>query len=128
MRKFLLLIFTIFVITVFCHTEKATAETLNMLVTAYCPCEKCCGESSDGRTSKNDDAYICDGVAADPKAIPYRTKLKIPGAGIKEVDDTGGAMRQSWRKKGIYHIDLRFSNHQDALNWGRQQLDVEILK
>ena len=96
-----------------------------MLVTAYCPCKKCCGKRANGITSIGDNAYQCDGVAADPRAIPYRTKLKLPYAGVKEVDDTGGDMRKSW-KKGIYHIDLRFKEHQDALDWGVKWLNVEI--
>lgn len=102
------------------------AKTVEMLVTAYCPCEICCGKSADGQTSLGDDAYICDGVAAAPKAIPYRTQLRIPGVGIKEVDDTGGAMRKSWRK-GVYHIDLRFPSHLEALKWGKKVLMVEVL-
>jgi len=116
----------IFIASFFLGLERTDAKTVKMLVTAYCPEKCCCGEYANGRTSKNDDAYICDGVAADPKAIPYRTKLKIPGVGIKEVDDTGGGMRQSW-KKGVYHIDLRFKDHQKALNWGKRWLKVDIL-
>lgn len=98
-----------------------------MLVTAYCPCEKCCGQyAAYGKTSKGRDAWKTFGVAADPKVLPYGKKLRIPGIGIREVDDTGGAMRQS-TKKGICHIDTRFHNHQEALNFGRQWLNVEIL-
>lgn len=117
----------VFLVAMTIFLAHAEARTVEMLVTAYCPCEICCGEDADGRTALNDDAYVCDGVAADPKAIPYRTKLKIPGVGIREVDDTGGAMRKLWRK-GIYHIDLRFSTHEEALEWGIQTLEVEILE
>ena len=125
--KTLLFLFLMLVIgaAVFC-AEEVKAKTIKMLVTAYCPCQICCGKYADGYTSKGDNAYDCDGVATDPRAIPYGTKLNIPGAGIKEVDDTGGAMRQDW-KKGIYHIDLRFKDHKDAREWGRKWLDVEIL-
>ncbi|GEM_PF-3470284 len=109
----------------------ATADlTVRMRVTAYCLCAICCGKwAEEGRrvTSIGDDAKICDGVAADPKLLPYRTKLDIPGIGIKEVDDTGGGMRQS-AKKGIYHIDVRMASHQEARKFGVQWLDVKVLK
>ncbi len=112
---------------------KADARTITMEVTAYCPCEECCGpwatlsSPNDKRvTSIGDDAAICDGVAADPAILPYRTKLWIPGVGSREVDDTGGAMRQS-AKEGIYHIDLRFPTHAEARTWGVQYLNVTLL-
>lgn len=110
---------------VFAALPDANTKTVKMLVTAYCPCKICCGKHANGETSLGDNAYVLDGVAADPKAIPYRTDLWIPGVGVKEVDDTGGAMRQSW-KKMIYHIDLRFKDHQSALNWGRRWLNVQV--
>lgn len=107
-------------------TNKPTSRTTNMKVTAYCPCEKCCGKYADGFTSTGKNAKKTIGVAADPKLLPYGTRLNIPGLGVLSVDDTGGAMRQS-AKKGIYHIDIRFPNHQEALNWGVKNLSVEIL-
>ena len=69
-----------------------------MLVTAYCPCGKCCGKYADGKTSIGRNARKILGVAADPNVLAYGTKLKIPGVGTREVDDTGGAMRQSTKK------------------------------
>ncbi|MEK7612228.1 MAG: 3D domain-containing protein [Patescibacteria group bacterium] len=104
-------------------------DTIPMTVTAYCLCEQCCGEwacETKRVTSIGDDAHICDGVAADPKLIPYRTRLWIPGVGEREVDDTGGRMRQD-AKKGIWHIDLRMESHEAARAWGIQKLDVTIL-
>jgi len=99
---------------------------IKMKVTAYCPCKKCCGIYADGKTSTNRDAWNSLGVAADPKLLPYGTKLKIPGVGIREVDDTGGAMRRS-AEKGIYHIDVRFHDHEEAKKFGVKWLDVTVL-
>lgn len=96
------------------------------LVTAYCPCRKCCGRDANGVTSTGRNAFRYQGVAADPKAIPYGRYVRIPGVGFRKVDDTGGAMRQSWRKKGIVHLDLRFRQHKDALNWGRRWMFVDV--
>lgn len=105
----------------------AKAVRVTMKVTAYCAdCSICNGKWADGRTALNDDARVCDGVAAAPNLIPYRTRLSIPGVGIKEVDDTGGAMRQAARK-GIYHIDVRFLSHDEAKRFGVKWLDVEVL-
>ena len=101
-------------------------KTIRMKVTAYDCCLKCCGKT-DAVTSIGDDGKVCDGVAADPKLLPYRTKLDIPGVGIREVDDTGGAMRKD-AKKGITHIDVRMATHAEALKFGVQWLDVKVLR
>jgi len=105
------------------------SRLIKMKVTAYCLCEKCCGKWAHQKvrvTSIGDNAKIYDGVAADPKLLPYRTRLKIPEIGIKEVDDTGGGMRQS-AKFGIYHLDVRMNSHEKARKWGVRWLDVEVL-
>mgnify|MGYP001565818679 FL=1 len=104
-------------------------RVVRMKVTAYCLCQKCCGKWAADKvrkTSTGDDATIYDGVAADPKLLPYRTRLNIPGVGVKEVDDTGGAMRQS-AKKNVTHIDVRMPSHQEALKFGVRWLDVTML-
>lgn len=93
-------------------------------VTAYCPCSRCCGAFSDGKTATMTDAST-PGAAVAWGAIPRKSSLYVPGYGWTVADDTGGAMRQSW-KRGIIHIDLRFSTHQEALNWGVQELSVLI--
>lgn len=106
---------------------KPATQVIRMKVTAYCLCSECCGKWSGGnKTSVGDKANVYDGVAADPKLLPYRTKLNIPSIGIKEVDDTGGGMRQS-AKQGIYHIDVRMSVHSEARKWGVKWLEVEVL-
>ena len=109
--------------------RQARGRSIRMKVTAYCLCKVCCGKwaaQKIRRTSTGDDAKIYDGVAADPKLLLYRIRLNIPGIGVKEVDDTGGGMRQS-AKQGIYHIDVRMPSHQEARKWGVRWLDVEVL-
>ena len=95
---------------------------LHAKVTAYCPCEQCCGKYADGRTSTGKDAWRTRGVAVDPKRIPYGSKVTIPGAGTFIADDTGGAMRNA----KMIHIDLRFNNHVEALAWGVQHMEVVV--
>lgn len=108
------------------ETKLPSARVILMKVTAYCPCKKCCGDCTDGITSTGRNAWKTLGVAADPKLLPYGTKLEIPGVGLRTVDDAGGAMRQN-AEKGIYHIDLRMHSHPEAKKFGVRWLNVKIL-
>lgn len=107
---------------------QAEAKIVKATVTGYCIGECCCGEYADGKTALGDDAAIYDGAAVSFEAIPKRTKILIPGIGVKEADDTGGAMRRAWREKGEYHIDIRFPGHKEAREWGIQELKIKILE
>ncbi len=95
------------------------------VVTAYCPCSKCCGYATPGRTSTGKSAWK-PGIAADPRAIPYGTEIYVKGYGRRVVDDTGGAMRHSWRRKGVLHLDIRMTYHYQAVKWGRKMMKVRI--
>jgi 3D (Asp-Asp-Asp) domain-containing protein len=94
-------------------------------VTAYCPCARCCGHYADGVTSTGTSAWT-PGVASEPLVMPYGTRVFIPGYGVALIDDTGGAMRRSWRRKGEIHLDVRMDFHQDARVWGRRTLKVRV--
>ena len=99
------------------------SHTVRMLVTAYCPCAKCCGENASGITASGKLVTENGGqfVAADA-SLPFGTKLIIPGyaSNTVEVLDRGGAIRGN-------HIDVFFPTHQQALEWGRRFVDVTIL-
>ncbi len=95
------------------------------LITAYCPCEKCCGTQSPGITSTGKNAWT-PGLAADPFYLDYGTRVFVPGYGLSEIDDTGGAMRRHWRRDGLLHIDLRMTYHYEARQWGKKYLRVKI--
>lgn len=105
--------------------EEKNYRIVNAKLTAYCPCEKCCGKYADGITSTGRDAKTTKGVAVDPKLIKYRSMIGIPGVGTLMADDTGGAMRQS-TQKGICHIDVRFHDHQEAKEFGVKFLNIKI--
>jgi 3D (Asp-Asp-Asp) domain-containing protein len=91
----------------------AQAET-----TGYCPCWICCGPNANGITSTGVDTKVEPfGIAVDPKLVPYRTSLLVPGYGYAQADDTGGAMRHDGAR-GVLHIDLRFKTHAEAKTWG----------
>ncbi len=97
-------------------------------VTAYEPSEISCAPFADGKTSIGDNAWHLDGVAADPEAIPYRTVVWIPDVGLREVDDTGSAMRRAWRQAKTYHIDLRMTYPHEARAWGVKLLPVRLYR
>ncbi len=114
-------------------TEKTTAKAIPSrrkvwaVVTAYCPCSRCCGAWADGRTSLGLSAWK-PGIAADPRAIPYGTRVYVEGYGEAVVDDTGGILRRTWRRKGQIHLDVRMTYHWEARQWGRREMWVEIIE
>ncbi len=59
-------------------------------------------------------------IAADTKYYPFGTRMYVPGYGWGVVEDRGGAI------KGPDKIDLFFNSHQDALKWGRKNVNVYI--
>ncbi|MEN8189892.1 MAG: 3D domain-containing protein [Thermodesulfobacteriota bacterium] len=59
-------------------------------------------------------------IAADTRYFPFGTTMHIPGYGWGMVEDRGSAI------VGPTRIDLYFDSHQDALEWGRRKLAVEI--
>jgi len=99
-------------------------------ITAYCPCEKCCGRFSDGITASGHKIAKDDKFVAAPPFIPFGTLLAIPGyAGGLPVPvlDRGGAIKGN--KLDVFFGDKDgISGHQRALNWGRRQLEVKIYK
>jgi len=103
-------------------------KTVRAKVTAYDPSRLSCGKYADGKTSIGKNAWSMDGVAAYPKAIPYGTYVVIPGVGARIVDDTGSAMRTSWRRYRRFHIDLRVTYPYQARRWGVKYMDVKLYR
>lgn len=85
-------------------------------VTAYCPCEKCCGEYANGYTATGAKATQGVTIATDPDVIPMGTEVEIDGH-IYISQDVGGAISGN-------RIDLYFDRHEDALQWGVQEKKV----
>jgi len=108
--------------------------------TAYCPCGKCCGwtrswippfrpvYSSGPLKGKPKKVGITASgtkarkgtIAADTRYFPLGTVMKVPGYGYGRVEDRGSAI------KGPARIDLFFKTHQQALEWGRQRMRVQV--
>lgn len=118
-----------------------TATTqMVMRVTGYCNCGTCCGwrrswfgfgppvfaqgplkgrRKQVGVTARGTRARTGT-VAADPKVLPFGTRLRIPGYGEGVVEDTGGAVTGR-------HVDVWFPSHEAARRWGSRNLPVDVL-
>lgn len=101
------------------HYDRARCET--MVLTAYCPCEKCCGKWSfldHGGTACGERAAEGVTVAMAPE-IPFGTEILIDGVGRRICQDRGNAI-------GTGRIDVYFESHEDALNFGMKTANVLI--
>lgn len=106
--------------------SSAHERTIWLLVTAYCPCKKCCGPEAKGLTASGKPVTFNHGrfVAADTRALPMGTKLIIPGYADGtpvQVIDRGGMIKGN-------HIDIFFPTHQQALNWGKKWIAVTVVE
>ena len=111
-------------------TEEKTLEMEYMgvfNVTAYCPCEQCCGIWATNRP--NGVVYGASGarlkanhsIAVDPTVIPYGTKVVINQIAYV-AEDCGGAIKGN-------RIDIYFENHDEALAFDARNYDVfKIIK
>lgn len=99
-------------------------------LTAYCSCEKCCGEWALNRPKDENGKDIVYGstgailaagasIAVDPSVIPYGSQVEINGH-TYTAHDTGGAIKGN-------RIDVYFDNHQDALSFGVQYAEVFLI-
>ncbi len=96
-----------------------------MEVTAYCPCQKCCGPAAQGITASGLPVSHNQGrfVAADTKVLPFGSQIVIPGYHNDckvPVIDRGGAIKGA-------RIDVFYPTHQEALEWGRRWVMVGVV-
>ena len=60
-------------------------------------------------------------IAVDPSFIPIGTRVYIPGYGEAVAEDIGGAIVGNI-------IDIAFDTHEEAIEFGRQELEIYILE
>jgi len=60
-------------------------------------------------------------IAVDPNVIPLGTEVYVEGYGYAVAGDVGSAVNGN-------KIDVFIPSRQEALNWGRKQVTVQILK
>lgn len=107
-------------------TERATEPQYISLgtftITAYCSCEKCCGQWAYNRP--NNVVYGASGaeliadysIAVDVDLIPYGEKIIINNREYI-AHDCGGAIDGK-------RIDIYMSSHEKALQWGVQNIEI----
>ena len=110
----------------------------NLLTTAYCKCQKCCGwdrswffgapvYSSGPLKGKPKKVGITASgtrakkgtIAADTTLYPFGTVMYIPDYGYGRVEDRGGAIKGE-------RIELFFGTHKQALQWGKKTKRIKI--
>lgn len=96
--------------------------TIEMRVTAYCWCKKCCGKHSDGITANGHRIRIGDTFVAADKKYSFGTEMIIPGyneSQTVEVLDRGRVIRGN-------KLDIFFNSHHRAKVWGVRYLPVKV--
>ena len=92
------------------------SESLNMEATAYLPTDG----GGAGITAMGIPATYGI-VAVDPDVIPLGSRVYIPGYGEALAADTGGAIQG-------YRIDLCMEDYYQAMDFGRRNITVFVLK
>ena len=88
-------------------------------VSGYCSCVKCCGKNN-GITASGSKASANHTIAA-PSNYSFGTKIEIEGMGIFTIEDRGGAIKGN-------KIDVYFNSHNEALAFGRKQLQIRVIE
>ncbi len=100
----------------------ASWDVVEMRVTAYCWCKKCCGKHSDGITANGHRIRIGDTFVAADKMYPFGTEMIVPGYNNSQpvkVLDRGRAIRGN-------KLDVFFNSHYRAKVWGVRYLPVKV--
>ncbi|SDJ11258.1 peptidoglycan-binding protein [Natribacillus halophilus] len=100
-------------------SESPEGTTYQMEATAYtAECNGCSGITANGTDLRNDrNANV---VAVDPNVIPLGTTVHVEGYGEAVAADTGGAINGE-------KIDLHVPTKEEAMNFGRQNVEVTVL-
>lgn len=87
------------------------------VVTYYCPCEECVGETSITTSGLQLEPGMC---AVDPSVIPLGSKLLINGQ-VYTATDTGPDIMGN-------RVDLCVATHEQAIDLGVKTYEVWLLK
>ncbi len=121
------------------RTPFRNSELVTLEATGYCKCGQCCGWKRNfffrpvyaygpqegepkkvGVTSCGTKAKPGT-IAADTAVFPFGTRIRVPGYGWGTVEDRGGAIKGT-------RLDLFFNSHEEALQWGRRSVTVEVIR
>lgn len=100
---------------------------IRAIVTAYAPYDNKSGMCNDGTpdTTATNTKPKRGTIAADPKRMPYGTKLYIPEYGYGIVEDTGSALRKD---KYNIRIDVYMDTYEEAIEWGKKEMTIYIIE
>lgn len=103
-------------------SDKKVNQAINLgefRLTAYCPCEICCGKWSQyGLTASGTVPEEGRTIAVDKHVIPLGETVTIDGVEYI-AEDTGSAIKGN-------RIDIFFEDHQTALEFGVQYAEVFV--
>lgn len=102
------------------QTHQAAGRTINVEATAYTAyCAGCSGITATGLNLKANPGLKV--IAVDPDVIPLGSKVYVEGYGVAIAGDTGGAING-------HRIDIFMPSHQKAMDYGRRNITVKVLK
>lgn len=134
----LILLLQLFTVIPTAMALDTAGEVRNMLITGYyspLPGQSFYVRGSleadirlNGRgTNGADGTEVYSGMLAAPKTYPFGTRVKIPGLGVGEVHDRGGAIIAG---KNYDRIDIWMGHGEEglarALNWGARIVECEV--
>lgn len=96
-------------------------STIEVDVTHYCACAKCCGSNADGITASGKKASR--GMVAMSSHYPFGTQIMINGT-MYTVEDRGG----SGIENDIHRVDIFVPDHNEALRLGRYKTTATIYR
>jgi len=102
------------------HVERQVV-IIPVVTTGYCPIWPCVSKKwADGRTATGKLVRIGH-CAADWTFFPPGTEFFVPGYGSCVVEDSGRLVKGR-------HLDLYFHTAEEARQWGRRMIDVQLVR
>ncbi len=112
---------------------------MTMEVTGYCNCGICCswergwlglgppvissgprkGQAKAVGVTASGTQAAHGTIAADTSVLAFNTIVYVPGYGYGRVEDRGGKIVGR-------RLDLWFSSHEEARQWGRKRMNVRV--
>lgn len=110
------------------------SDPITFRVTAYCACEKCCGDWANDRPLDENGEPIVKGAAGKvltpgvsvASPYPFGTKIELDGYGTVVVEDRTA----KWvvDKYGENIVDIYFDDHQTAAEFALQYIEGRVLE
>lgn len=122
MKKLTVAVLVVMLLLITYAVVFCTPKYFILKVTAYCPCEICCGEWADGFTYTGAVAgYGCVAIDPNTRILKMGQRVYIEGYGYGVCNDIGGAIK-GWE------ADVCFDTHQQALEWEIRMVKVYVLE